>query len=318
VSPKNNDVIENEVALCEQCMSIIEGKEAGNHWQCLAGSIWNTEPSVLALSYRILYGLKENEWANELLTSVDFEQCPVSPCFFYHVKTEIAIELHMDDFHGCGPQLSVVKFLEWLGSVMMIKHSGPMTIGARYCHLKRTRILTEEGTYIQASSKHAEDMIKLLHLEDAKTVSTPMVESAGEEASDQLLDAEPASVYRTCVGIAIYLSTDRHDIQFAVKELTQIMKNPTEGSMHMLKRLVKYLKGIIEVWILLSRQGAVGSIMATSDSNWAGCKRTRKSTSCDSKWLMTHRRSAQTVTPPAIPALHPPAQVRLHADPPPP
>ena len=62
VSPKSNDVIENEVALCDQCMSIIDGKEAGSHWQCLAGSIWNTEPSVLALSYRILYGLKENEW----------------------------------------------------------------------------------------------------------------------------------------------------------------------------------------------------------------------------------------------------------------
>ena len=78
VSPKSNDVIENEVALCDQCMSIIEGKEAGNHWQCLAGSIWNTEPSVLALSYRILYGIKENEWANELLTSVDFDETVVT------------------------------------------------------------------------------------------------------------------------------------------------------------------------------------------------------------------------------------------------
>jgi len=78
VSPKNNDVIENEVALCDQCLSILEGKDAGNHWQCLAGSIWNTEPSVLALSYRILYGLKDQDWANELLTSVDFEESVVT------------------------------------------------------------------------------------------------------------------------------------------------------------------------------------------------------------------------------------------------
>jgi protein PhnA len=78
VSPKNNDVIENEVALCDQCLSVIEGKEAGNHWQCLAGSIWNAEPSVLALSYRILYGLKDNEWANELLTSVDFDETVIT------------------------------------------------------------------------------------------------------------------------------------------------------------------------------------------------------------------------------------------------
>ena len=58
VSPKNSDVIENEVALCDQCVSILEGADAGSHWQCLAGSIWNTEPSVQALSYRILYGEK--------------------------------------------------------------------------------------------------------------------------------------------------------------------------------------------------------------------------------------------------------------------
>ncbi|MEN9702028.1 MAG: hypothetical protein RIR55_1370, partial [Bacteroidota bacterium] len=65
VSPKNSDVIENEVALCDQCLSILEGADAGSHWQCLAGSIWNTEPSVQALSYRILYGVKDQDWANE-------------------------------------------------------------------------------------------------------------------------------------------------------------------------------------------------------------------------------------------------------------
>lgn len=78
VSPKNNDVIENEVAVCNHCLSILEGADAGNHWQCLAGSIWNAEPSVQALSYRILYGLKENEWANEILTSVELEEAVIN------------------------------------------------------------------------------------------------------------------------------------------------------------------------------------------------------------------------------------------------
>jgi protein PhnA len=78
VSPKNSDVIENEVALCDQCLSIIEGAEAGSHWQCLAGSIWNTEPSVQAMSYRILYGLKDQEWANEILTSVELDEAVVT------------------------------------------------------------------------------------------------------------------------------------------------------------------------------------------------------------------------------------------------
>ena len=92
VSPKNTDTIENEVALCSTCLEIIEGKEAGNHWQCLAGSIWNTEPSVQALSYRIVYELKDNEWANEILTSVELEE----PVVTWAVSAFIKSPIHVD------------------------------------------------------------------------------------------------------------------------------------------------------------------------------------------------------------------------------
>ena len=92
VSPKKNDAIENEVALCDTCLKLIEGGEAGNHWQCLAGSIWNTEPSVQALSYRILYGLKDQEWAVELMDSVALEESVVNWAVSVYEKKAI----HMD------------------------------------------------------------------------------------------------------------------------------------------------------------------------------------------------------------------------------
>ena len=92
VSPKNNDIIENEVALCSTCLQIMEGKDAGNHWQCLAGSIWNTTPSVQALSYRLLYELKENDWANEILTSVELEE----PVITWAVSAFIKSPIHVD------------------------------------------------------------------------------------------------------------------------------------------------------------------------------------------------------------------------------
>ena len=74
VSPKNNDAIENEVAICKTCLATLETKDASQHWQCLAGSIWNTEPAVQALSYRILYGYKDQDWANEIINSVDLDE----------------------------------------------------------------------------------------------------------------------------------------------------------------------------------------------------------------------------------------------------
>lgn len=74
VSPKNDDSIENQVALCNTCLEAIDNKDAGFHWRCLEGSIWNPEPSVQALSYRILHKFKEEDWANNLINSVDLDE----------------------------------------------------------------------------------------------------------------------------------------------------------------------------------------------------------------------------------------------------
>ena len=71
VSPKNDESIENQVALCNTCLEAIDSKDASFHWRCLEGSIWSPEPSVQALSYRILQNYKEEDWANNLISSVD-------------------------------------------------------------------------------------------------------------------------------------------------------------------------------------------------------------------------------------------------------
>lgn len=74
VSPKNEDEIENQVALCAACLKAIEEEEADFHWRCLEGSIWNPQPSVQALSYRILHKYKEKDWANNLINTVDLDE----------------------------------------------------------------------------------------------------------------------------------------------------------------------------------------------------------------------------------------------------
>ena len=74
VSPENNYNIRNEVAVCATCIAAMQSKKAGLHWQCLAGSIWSTEPSVQALSYRILYEYKDENWADEIMTSVELDE----------------------------------------------------------------------------------------------------------------------------------------------------------------------------------------------------------------------------------------------------
>jgi len=92
VSPKNSDVIENEVALCNTCHSLLDDKNVGTHWQCLAGSIWNTEPSVQALTYRILYNNKDQDWASEIMHSVELDENVVN----WALSAFETVEAHKD------------------------------------------------------------------------------------------------------------------------------------------------------------------------------------------------------------------------------
>lgn len=74
VSPKTNDAIENEVAICTTCAAAMESTDHAEHWQCLAGSIWNAEPSVQALSYRLLQQYAAQDWAADILSAVELPE----------------------------------------------------------------------------------------------------------------------------------------------------------------------------------------------------------------------------------------------------
>lgn len=94
VSPKKDNLVENEVALCDTCLNNISNKEEADHWRCLEGSIWNSEPSVQALSYRLLNIYKEQEWANNVISSIELDENTVQWAVSFF---EVA-ETHKDAF----------------------------------------------------------------------------------------------------------------------------------------------------------------------------------------------------------------------------
>lgn len=94
VSPKTDDAIENQVALCNTCLSSMDKPDAAFHWRCLEGSIWSTEPSVQALSYRILQNYKNEAWANDALNSVDLDESTVN----WAMSAFEVAEVHKDAF----------------------------------------------------------------------------------------------------------------------------------------------------------------------------------------------------------------------------
>lgn len=68
VSPKKGQDVSEQVAVCQVCLDQIEETAPidANHWRCLNDSMWNPEPSVQVLSYRMLHRLSATEgWAQE-------------------------------------------------------------------------------------------------------------------------------------------------------------------------------------------------------------------------------------------------------------
>ena len=72
---------------------------------------------------------------------------------------------------------------------------------------------------------------------------------------------------------------DRPDIQFSVKKLATSMCSPTNRNWQELKRLGRYLKKRPRVVIKYKWQNPSNNIISHSDSDWAGDKIKRKSTS---------------------------------------
>ena len=89
--------------------------------------------------------------------------------------------------------------------------------------------------------------------------------------------------------MGIYLSQERLDISFTIKELASKMASPTELAMQRARRLVGYLKETEEQHILLplpvQGQGLRGHsheiwlLESFTDADWSGNKATRKSAS---------------------------------------
>jgi hypothetical protein len=138
-----------------------------------------------------------------------------------------------------------------------------------------------EGWEYEPDQRHAELIVEGMGLTDAKEVSTPGEDEKKweEEENDKKLESIEATKFRRVAARANYLAADRVDIMYAVKEICREMAAPTIGGKRKLKRLARYLKGRPRATLKYEGQGREGVIEGFTDSDWAGCRRTGKSTS---------------------------------------
>ena len=100
------------------------------------------------------------------------------------------------------------------------------------------------------------------------------------DGDEEELAGEDLTRYRSVVATANFISQDRPDVRFAVKELCREMARPTCASWRKLNKLARYLRGQPRVVqkIKLDVDGVGNKVKNVIDSDWAGCSQTRKST----------------------------------------
>ncbi len=75
VPPESDASAEQCVLICDTCRTQIEDSSSIdiNHWRCLNESMWNPEPAVQVMAWRMLDQLRAEAWAQNLLDMLYLE-----------------------------------------------------------------------------------------------------------------------------------------------------------------------------------------------------------------------------------------------------
>ncbi|KAJ9538337.1 hypothetical protein OSB04_031070 [Centaurea solstitialis] len=133
-----------------------------------------------------------------------------------------------------------------------------------------------EGIFIN-QSKYVHDLLKRFDVVGSNSAATPMSRSFQMDAdlSGKLVDLKK---YRAMIGSLLYLTASRPDIVFSTGVCARYQCDPLDSHLKAVKRILRYLKGTpdFDLWY---PKGSSFKLIGYTDSDHAGCKLDRKSTS---------------------------------------
>jgi len=215
-----------------------------------------------------------------------FEPSRVSPCVYTNKKRGLKVVTHVDDFMITGRVSELQWFRKALEKEFELTYE---VLGDGYGEQKKVKFLGRELTWArggiryEGDPKHVAILLKEWNMDSSKPVGTPGTAAEkkkdDEDGIDKELNKEMATKYRRAAARINYMSLDRPDLGFAAKEISRGMAKPVEGDLIRLKRILRYLKGKPRMGIYYAWQEPIDKLTVFTDSDWAGCARTRRSTS---------------------------------------
>ncbi|XP_019258479.1 PREDICTED: uncharacterized protein LOC109236724 [Nicotiana attenuata] len=125
-----------------------------------------------------------------------------------------------------------------------------------------------------SQSKYARDILDRAGLLQSKHVSTSSSSRSAIIEDSAVVDG---TLYHNLVGALQYLTMTRSDIAFAVNTASQHLHPPTSTRLAAVKCILRYIAGTLDFGLLL-KPVTTYFLTVYSDSDWAGCPDTRRST----------------------------------------
>ena len=202
---------------------------------------------------------------------------------------------HGADFVLTGPTKKLMEFERKMTSVYPIKakilgYGSPKSIKT----LNRRLHWGQGGVVHQHDPRHVDVLVKDLGLEHGHSVQTPATPDVTEEEESEPLGQDQHHRCRSQVVRCLVLSQGRADITLIVNDLCQMMSSPKQQSLAKLKGLARYPERERQWGHMFEHGKLAGELTVFTDSDWAGCKETRKSSIAGVLMLGRHILKANT------------------------
>ncbi|KAJ9547789.1 hypothetical protein OSB04_020332 [Centaurea solstitialis] len=224
------------------------------------------------------YGLKQapRAWYDTLSTfllSKGFVRGKIDSTLFLkkYPKHILLVQIYVDDiiFGSTNPKLCE-KFELLIKSEYKMSMMGELTF---FLGLQIKQ--SEKGIFIN-QGKYVHEMLKKFDLTSCTPMKTPMAPplSLDKDSKGKPVDV---TLYRGMIGSLLYLTASRLDIMYSTCLCARYQAEPKESHLTAVKRIFRYLKGTPNLGLWYSKDSGF-DLTAYSDSDFAGCKIDRKST----------------------------------------
>ncbi|OIT32756.1 retrovirus-related pol polyprotein from transposon tnt 1-94 [Nicotiana attenuata] len=215
-------------------------------------------------------------WFKRLATyllDIGFKQSsPDHSMFVFKSNDAIMILLiYVDDIAVFGSSKSLIdQFIFSMRSEFSMKDLGHLH------YFLGVELVSNSDGILLLQRKYINDILLRFDLANSKHVSTPLHSKQDWNSTSSSLLSDP-SIYQQMVGCLQYLAFTGSDIHFAVNLASQFLHQPRQSHLQAVKRIYRYLKGTSQLGLQLHRKSSL-VLTIYSDSDWAGCTATRRST----------------------------------------